>query len=194
MSEDLPPEEEAPDDLPPDEDPPSPGRPVPLDRDPLDSLDQRCKTSQQRRSAESFRYCRTPTQAKEIVNRRSATSRSLEASEMPASFFNPKEIYYRDRDQMEQARKRKFEADNQHRYALEQIHSPYRYRILKHHAAVDKRFKRQMAENEETVMRDRYRATMRYRKAVNESWEHEAKLVKEDHFSIWYPALRILSI
>jgi hypothetical protein len=159
--------------------------PASLAGDPVVRSQQRPKTTQQRRSAGS------PLQAKEP---RPVTSHSFHGSQVTPCFVNPKEIYYRERHQMEETRRAKFDAENQHRYVLDQVHSPYRYRMLKHSRAVDKKFKQKMVEAEENVMKERYRATLRYRAAVNESWEHEAKLVKDDHFSIWYPALRILKI
>jgi hypothetical protein len=51
-----------------------------------------------------------------------------------------------------------------------------------------------MAETEDRTFRERYSSMVRYRNAVNESWEHEARIVKEDSFPKGHPACRILAI
>jgi hypothetical protein len=51
-----------------------------------------------------------------------------------------------------------------------------------------------MSESEQNVMRETYRSIVQYRNAVKEAWEHEARLVKEDHYSMLYPALRVLAV
>jgi hypothetical protein len=178
-------------------DPPSDASGDPAGRPPADaiaSITRRGRTAAAPRPGPRFEYCQTPPQAHAALTRRSATSRSFERSQTPSAVFNPSEMYYRERDLMERAEKRRFDGDRLRRSKLEQAHSPYRYQMIRHRDYCQRKFREDSAEYEHASRRERNRDTIRYRATVREAKEHEAHLVKMDFFVPADRAVRILAL
>jgi hypothetical protein len=103
-------------------------------------------------------------------------------------------MYYRERNLWERKCKRRLDNDNQYRWRMQQVHSPYRYEMGRHREEVQQAFWRELTKQEIKSMRARSRLAKSYQEAVRESFDHEHVLVKKDYIVASAPALRILAV
>jgi hypothetical protein len=162
-------------------------------RDPIENIAKRAQTIP-RPHRYKTNYFRAPPQVDYICRARSATSQSFERSQTPSAIYDPGEMYYRERATYEEKRKQRFDRDCLRRYHMQYGRSPYRYEMARHLEAVQRAFHQECVDNEHQAMQERNLSMLRYRAAVTESWNHEAKLVKNDQMHRVHRCLRILAV
>lgn len=165
-----------------------------LETDPVDNIRKRCRTSIGRRSLYTTHYCRVPAQARTMQNARSVTSMSFERSLAPPVLEQAGAMYYRERDKYEEDRRRDFDSQNQHKWAVQQMNSPYRYNMVQLRKRTQDSFKVSQQKRELDSMRQRKKDSADYKEACEESYQHDRKRVTKDHFPFAHKCLRILAV